>query len=94
MSIALHAAVIVGAKIAHGDFTLDADGVTTINDLFKLADKQQLMGKRFFKKLLARHKRMTLTVLHNGQRLNLPKDLKNSIADGDELDVITPLAGG
>jgi len=94
MTIALHAAVINGAKIEHGDFELGADGVTTVKDLFNAADKQQLMGKRFFKKLLGRHKRISLTILLNGQRLNLPKDLKNPIADGDEVDILTPLVGG
>lgn len=94
MTIALHAAIVVGSKIQHGEFEIEADGLKTVRDLFNRADQQLLMGKKFFKKVLARHKRFSLTVLHNGNRLKLPKDLKNPIADGDEVDLLTPLMGG
>jgi molybdopterin converting factor small subunit len=35
-----------------------------------------------------------VTVLHNGQRLPMPEGANAPLADGDELSVLTPMAGG
>ena len=94
MTVALHASVIVNGKMDHGSFEIEADGLKTVADLFDRADRQQIHGKRFFKMLLARRKKTALTVLHNGKRLDLPKGLNTPIADGDEVNLLTPLVGG
>ena len=94
MAVTLHTSVLVDGKIQHGSFELEADGITTLKDLFDRADKQQILGKRFFKAVLARRKKNALTVLHNGKRLDLPKGLKSPVTDGDEVNLLTPMVGG
>ena len=94
MTIKLHTSVLVDGKIQHGSFELEADELKTLKDLFDRADKQRVQGKRFFKTVIARRKKNALTILHNGRRLDLPEGLKSPVADGDEVNLLTPLVGG
>ena len=94
MAIALHTSVLVDGKIQHGSFEIEADGLKTLTDLFDRADQEKVQGKRFFKTVIARRKKNALTILHNGKRLDLPKGLKSRVADGDEVNLLTPLVGG
>jgi len=92
--ITLNTSVLVNAKIEHGTFELDATGLSTVRDLLARADREKLMGRRFFKRLLGRGKRNALTLLHNGRRLDIPGDLGRPVADGDEVSLLMPLVGG
>lgn len=94
MPVTLHTSVLVNAKIEHGSFELDAEGLHTVRDLFNSADRQKLMGRRFFKKLLGRGKRHALTLLLNGRRLDIPADLDSPVSEGDEVNLLMPLVGG
>ena len=94
MAITLHATVIANARMEHKTFEIPADGLTSVKDLLDRADRDKLMGRRFFKKLMGRRKMCAITVLHNGARLDLPADLEGAVADGDEVTIMTPTVGG
>lgn len=85
--------MITTAKLEHKSFTVDHDGLETLADMFARADKNKLLGRKFFKRLFAK-KSPLLTLLHNGKRLQLPQDLDKSVQDGDEITLLTPTMGG
>lgn len=94
MTVRLYASVVVDGKVEHVGFTLDADAATSVKDLFDHADAKTQLGPRLFQRLLDRAETSAVTVLHNGRRLCLPEDLGNAVKDGDEVTLLTPLAGG
>ncbi|MDP8256864.1 MAG: MoaD/ThiS family protein [Candidatus Alcyoniella australis] len=94
MAVKLNVSLIVAARMDHRSFELPADGVNSVQQLFDFADKQKLLGRKFFKRLFAKHKSGVLTVLHNGRRLKLPDELAQPVADGDEITLLTPTMGG
>lgn len=76
---------------AEGDVELKTGA--TIKAFFDRADTSLGYGRqRYFKRSL----KMTgwLTILLNGDRLDLPEGLKKTLVDGDEVTVLTPMAGG
>lgn len=94
MAITLHATVIVDGRVEHASLQFEASGLATIGALFDRADADKRMGRRFFRRLLKRHRSLALTLLHNGRRLDLPAGLQTPLADGDELNLLTPAMGG
>jgi molybdopterin converting factor small subunit len=55
-------------------------------------DKNGIADKGFFRSVL--RGRTGLTLLLNGERLDLEEDRKKEIRDGDELAILSPLTGG
>lgn len=94
MAITLHASVIVDGRMQHLSHALDAAGLDTLRAVFERVDRDRLMGRKFFHRLLKRHRKLALTLLHNGRRLDLPAGLDEVVTDGDEVTFLTPTMGG
>ena len=94
MAITLHADLIVAGRMKHASFEIDAASAGTVKALLAEADQRELMGRGFFKELLSPRHRGGLTVLHNGRRLAVPGGLGAPLADGDEVNLLMPMAGG
>ena len=63
----------------------------TPKTVFARLDKRKVLGRKFFIGIL---KMGQATFLLNGDRLNLPEDLMKPISDGDEISVLSAIAGG
>jgi molybdopterin converting factor small subunit len=54
-------------------------------------DKRKVLGRRFFRSSLRSSR---ATFLLNGDRLEIPDALNKPLADGDEISVLSAIAGG
>lgn len=95
MAISLRTCIVLGGEVLHGDFSLEADGLGTLGALLERADSEGVPDEGFFEALMEAGPDLDwITVLHNGVRVGLPEDLGRAVSDGDEVSVLTPLAGG
>ncbi|MEW5724817.1 MAG: MoaD/ThiS family protein [Thermodesulfobacteriota bacterium] len=80
-----------GPVVAEGRVELGLGA--TVMKLFQQADRALGFRKeKYFHRALA--STPTPTVLLNGDRLDLPEGLARTLADGDEISVLTPMFGG
>ena len=63
----------------------------TPKKIFARLDKKKALGRRFFSGVL---KTGRATLLLNGDKLEIPKDLKRRLNEGDEISVLSAIAGG
>jgi len=82
----------VDRKMTTAEFDLEAPEGTTIKKLFNLIDKSGQVKGRVMKKIMAMPK--PPTVLVNGSGIDLPDELGREVVEGDEVAVMTPMAGG
>jgi molybdopterin converting factor small subunit len=82
----------VDGKLLTAEFDQEAPEGATIKDLLKLVDKSGRVKAGVMKKILALPR--PPTVLVNGSGLDLPDELGRALSPGDEVAVMTPLAGG
>ncbi len=93
MAITLHASVVIGGKVEHVSLDYEPQGIPTVMSLLERADSQDV-GEPFFTELISDRHDGLVTVLLNGIRLDLPDELQRELADGDELNFLTPIVGG
>ena len=82
----------VDRKMITAEFDLEAPQGTTIKKLFALADKSGKIPGQAMKRILALPR--PPTVLLNGVGIDALEDLDRILAAGDEVAVMTPMAGG
>jgi len=82
----------VDRKMLTADFELMAPEGVSLKKLLSLADKSGAYPGKTMKKVLGLPRPPTILV--NGASIDLPEDLKMTIKDGDEVAVMTPVAGG
>lgn len=63
----------------------------TAKKLFARLDKKKALGRKFFSGAL---KSGRATFLLNGDRLEIPDALSRPLAEGDEISVLSAIAGG
>lgn len=63
-----------------------------LDRFFELLEKQCPVEKGFFRSVLKR--RRPVTVLLNGERVDLEENRKIEVREGDELVVLSPVTGG
>ncbi len=93
MAVTLHASVVVGGRVEHVSLDYPPEDVTTVLALLEKADREDV-GEAFFTELVSERHDGLVTVLLNGIRLDLPAELSRELADGDELNFLTPIVGG
>ncbi len=63
-----------------------------LRDLLKRLGSEGRLDSAVVRQIL--HGGPGLTVLHNGRRLEMPQAENAPLAEGDELSILTPMAGG
>ena len=82
----------IDRKMTTAEFDLDVPDGTTIKKLFGLIDKSGQVRGKVMKKIMALPK--PPTVLVNGSGIDVPGELGLEVVEGDEVAVMTPMAGG
>jgi len=73
-------------------FDIDVKEGTTLKGLFKALDRLNRLGKRFFRELPFM---ITIpTLLINGKKIEIVKNLKLKINDGDKIEILSPSGKG
>jgi len=91
--IKIHVAGIFDDKpvFVEGEIELKDDAL--LRDLFKKADKALgFKDRKYLRQVLSMA--VPPTVLLNGDRLDLPEGFGHGLKDGDEVSLLSPIAGG
>jgi len=64
----------------------------SLEEIFKALNKGKRVGKGFFTGLMT--KPGSISILLNGDRVVFPQDGQIKLKDGDEIAVLSPIAGG
>ncbi len=92
MRVKVRVAGFIKGKTVNQSFEEEVEEGTTLRDLFKVLDGQKRVGRGYFMGLL------TMTnppsILLNGDRVVVTRDSGILLKEGDEVAVISPLAGG
>ena len=91
MKVKCRVVVLHQGKMVREELEEEIDGKETIKKFFKRVGKNNTFEKGFIKFIL--NSRGTALLL-NGKRLSPKKDLNIQLKDGDELSLLSPLAGG
>jgi molybdopterin converting factor small subunit len=82
----------LGVKVVNKVLDVEISDGSTILDLFNKIEKDGEVEKGFFKTMLSQ--RRPVTVLINGERIDISKDKKRKLSNGDEISIVSPIAGG
>jgi len=85
------AGFILGKSINESFEEEITEGIT-LEEMFNVLNKQKRVGKGFFAGLLT--KPGSISILLNGDRVVFPQDGQIKLKDGDEIAVLSPIAGG
>lgn len=92
MRVKVSIVALVGLKPVNKVVDVELNEGATLYELFMKLEKEGVVERGFFKGIL-RAKR-PVTVLVDGERVNLPADKKKTLVDGVEVSVVSPIAGG
>lgn len=90
MNVIIRVAGLIGSLAINEEMSVELKDDSTLEDLFKKADKG--LSEKFFKAMKKMGK--FPTVLIDGDRIDLPEGYTHKLKDGDEVSVLTPIAGG
>lgn len=92
MKIRVRVAGFILGKAINQGFDQEVDGETSVAGLFRAMDKQKRVGRGFFAGLM----KMTNppSILLNGDRIVLSEDSGKPLKEGDEIAIVSPIAGG
>lgn len=92
MKVKVSIVAFLGVKAVNKVLDVEISDGSTILDLFNKIEKDGEVEKGFFKTMLSQ--RRPVTVLINGERIDISKDKKRKLSNGDEISVVSPIAGG
>lgn len=92
ISIEVYVSTAEEGKPVHKRVSLKIAEGSNIKQLLDALDREKVVGKNFFKKLIKSGKFFTLLV--NEKRVNVPDGLEQELYDNDKVALITPMAGG
>lgn len=92
MRIKVSIVAFIGIKPLNKVLEVELPNGSTLLDMFEKIEKEGEVEKGFFKALLSQ--RRPVTVLINGDRIDLSKDKKRVLSDSDEISIVSPIAGG
>jgi len=91
VKVKVTAGIFVDGKNVTEEMEIGLEKRASIRDLFRCLDRQEKFPPGTFKKLM---KDPGITLLLNGKRLSVPEDLDTELKDGDEVTIISSVAGG
>ena len=91
MAIRVRVAGLFLGRPLHETFEEPYTGDDTPKRVFARLDKRKVLGRNFFKAVA---KRGEATFLLNGDRLNMPEASNMRLNEGDEISVLSAIAGG
>jgi len=92
MAIELHLSLVVDGRPEHRSLEKEYITGETVAAFFKRMDREKIQGRKFFKKLFASKRFLTLLV--NGTRLEIPGGMDAQLTDGDQISLLVPMIGG
>jgi len=92
MKIRARIAGIIEGNPVNAEADIELKDGATLKKFFKQVDKKMGFKQKYFKKSLKQP--VTPTILINGDRAQMPGDMKRKLSDGDEISVVLPVAGG
>ena len=91
MAIRVRVAGLFLGQSMNESFDESYAGNDTPRKVFACLDKKKALGRNFFKRVV---KKGEATFLLNGDRLNMPEASNKRLNDGDEISVLSAIAGG
>ena len=92
MKVSVKIMVMLGTKMVNESFEEEVAEGSSLNHLFAQVDKSKRFKRKYFKEILAAPR--PPVVLVNGNRIEAPEELGETLKDGDEVAVLSPIAGG
>lgn len=90
--VSLNLRALIGGRIVHASVDAQVHEGDRIKDLLKSLRREGALEPSVVRFILKRSSAITL--LQNGNRLDMPKGASAPLADGDTLSILTPVAGG
>ena len=91
MGIHIRVAGVFGGTPLNETFEEPVKKNDTPKKILARLDKKKVMGRKFFRGVV---KGGRATLLLNGERLDSSKAMDKTLADGDEISIISAIAGG
>jgi molybdopterin converting factor small subunit len=90
--VSLNLRAFVGGRMVRASLDAQAREGDRIRDLLKRLGREGTLEPSVVRFILER--KSVVTLLQNGNRLDMPKGASAALADGDTLSILTPVAGG
>lgn len=92
ITVHLKVAGFVDRKMITAELDLPLPEGSSVKELFAVADKSGRLPPKVMKKMLGSPR--PPTILLNGRGLDVPDELGQKLGAGDDIAVMTPMAGG
>ncbi|GAG41480.1 unnamed protein product, partial [marine sediment metagenome] len=92
IQVSLNLRAFVGGRMARASVEAQAHEGDRIKDLLKRLRREGTLEPSAVRFILGRNS--TVTLLQNGNRLDMPDGAGAPLADGDTISILTPVAGG
>ena len=92
MRISVKLMVMLGTKMVNESFEEEVAEGASVEQLFRQVDGSRRFKRKYFKEALSAG--MPPVVLLNGSRVEVPEELGVKLKDGDEVSMVSPIAGG
>ena len=92
LRVSLNLRAFVGGQMVRASLEAQAHEGDRIKDFLKRLRREGTLEPSVVRFILKRNSAVTL--LQNGNRLDMPKGASAPLADGDTLSILTPVAGG
>ena len=90
--VSLNLRAFVGGRMVRASVDAKAYEGDRIKDLLKRLRREETLEPSVVRFILKRNS--TVTLLQNGNRLDMPKGASAPLANGDTISILTPVAGG
>ncbi len=90
MKVEIQIAAMICGRSINENLELEVGPRANVKDLIKAVDKSKRLDVKIAKAVF----QGAPTLLLNGDRLDVPKDLKHRLSEGDKVSVLLPLSGG
>jgi len=92
MKVSVKIMVMLGTKMVNESFEEEVAEGATLDQLFRQVDKSKRFKKKYFKEIFSAPR--PPVVLLNGNRIEVPEEAGEKLNEGDEVSVLSPIAGG